>query len=264
MIILRYGRKGRLLMPDNFEELTPKQAIALAPLMFEGGDEEKCKALAVKILAGLGLISFKLLPAEVLTKALPYTDWLFEHKPFTCQWIPEYRGYHGPAADFENLRMKEFHFSELHYRVLVSDGPDDSAINNLVAALYRPAKKGYDRRRNPDGDIRVPFNHNEMDYHAAIVAKWPESVKQAIFLWYDGCRTTLIDNNPKVFKEPVVNGFESQFDTGLYGMMRSLAGERLGPVDRIECMEIKQAMLELGLIKEEEEYYESQMAQNQS
>lgn len=262
MITLRYGRNKALVMPQSFEEVTPRQAIKLAPLMFEGGDEDKCKAAAVKILAGLGVFGFRMLATEVLIKAMPFTDWLFEHKPFTCQWLPEYKGYHGPAADFDNLRMKEFHLSEIYYRNLVSDGPDDESINNLVAVLYRPAKKGYDKQRDPDGDIRVPFNHHELHYHARKIARWSDAVKHAIFLWYDGCRTALIDANPKVFKEQSKNSFESSFDTGLYGMMRNLAGDRLGDVDKVEAMEVHQAMLELGLMKEEEAYYESLNPQN--
>lgn len=250
-------------MPQRFEELTAKQFIALAPLLSKGGDELECHVKAFRILSCVSAFRWVLLKPAVIADALQYVKWIFEETEMVKQLIPEYRGYHGPTSSFDNLRMKEFHLSELYYkemmRLMAEGSSSDEELNNLVAVLYRLPKKNYDRRRDPDGDIRVEFNHNEIPFHSKIISKWPHNTKQAIFLWYAACRKELEDNNPMVFKEHSKNSFESIFDTGIYGMMRNLAGEKLGSVEKIENMYVLQAMLEIGLIKEEEKHFEQQL-----
>lgn len=244
-------------LPQSFEELSAKQFVRLAPLLFKEGNETLYQVKALQILSGLNKFRFCLLKPEIIERCLPYVTWVFEENNRIIQHLPHYRGYYSPTANFDNLKMKEFHFSELYYRQIIS-GEDEATINNLVAVLYRKPKHGYDKKRDPDGDIRTEFNHNESPFFTKKISRWPEAVKQAIFLWYDSCRQELINNNELVFKEPG-HSYVSQFDTGLYGMMRSLAGEKLGPVEKVENMYVHTAMLELGLIKEEEKYFEEQL-----
>lgn len=263
MIELIY-HKGKMVLPENFEELSGKQFIKIAPLLATSGEEVSHQVKALKILCGKSFAKWFFLKSHVINNALPFVQWVFEERHVTKQLIPNYRGYHGPASAFDNLRMKEFHLSEMFYKECVNTEGEDQvhALNKMVAVLYRLPKKDYDTKRDPDGDIRIIFNHNEVEYYAKKIAKWPTDVKQAIFIWYDGCRQELIDNNPMVFKEPSLNSFESQFDTGLYGVMRSLAGEKLGPIEKIEEMYVHTAMLEIGLIKEEEKFFEEKMKSN--
>jgi hypothetical protein len=193
---------------------------------------------------------------------IEHIDWVFdEKKVITKQLIPSYKGYHGPTSEFDNLRMKEFHMSERYYKEIVNEENEDveASLNNLVAVLYRPGKRFYNKKKDKDGDIRIDFNHNKLPYYSKKIARWPVKVKQAIFLWYGGCRQQLEDNNQLVFKTPSAIDFESQFDTGMYGVMRNLAGDKLGTVKEIEEMYVVEAMVEIGLIKEEEQYFESKM-----
>jgi hypothetical protein len=261
MIELIY-HKGRMTLPESFEELSGKQFIGISRLLFTGGDALRCKVQALKILCGLSAFRFAFLRAEVISRAIKYVDWVFDEKKcITKQLIPSYKRYHGPISDFDNLRMKEFHMSELYYREMVNEENKDpeASLNNLVAVLYRPAKWFYNKKRDKAGDIRVAFNHNEIDYHAKKIARWPVKIKQAIFLWYGGCRQQLEEDNQSAFRDDSGSSFESQFDTGMYGVMRSLAGDKLGSVEKIEDMYVKTCMLEIGLIKEEEKYFEEKM-----
>lgn len=251
-----------MFLPESFEECSGKQFIKLAALKFKGGDEISCQVKALKILCGFSAFRFALLNPYVINNALPFVDWVFEtEKNLVKQLIPHYRRYHGPVSDFDNLKMNEFHMSELYFREITrSEGNVEDSLNNLIASIYRLPKKKYDKKRDPDGDIRVKFNHNEIPFHAKRIAKWPLAVKHAILLWYGGCRKALEENNPLVFKDEG-SDFESQFDTGMYGIMRNLAGDKLGSIDAIEEMYVKTCMLEIGLIKEEEKYFEQKMKQ---
>lgn len=211
-----------------------------------------------------------LLPPQAVLSAMEHIDWVFETNSLTRQLLPSYRHFfqerlYGPASDFDNLTMKEFHLTELYYRQVAdsdTDGSDDNALNMLIAVLYRAGKKDYDFVRNPDGDARQPMNHNLIPYRAKKVSRWPLWMKQAIFTWYDGNRQALIDANERIFKEPEKNGYESEFDTGLYGMIRSLAGDRLGTIEKVEQMNVHTALLELNLVKEEERIMEEQLKAN--
>jgi len=243
-------------MADCYEELSEKQFIQLAELKFNGGDQLTCEVKAFRILTGMSRFRFKIADSEMITRSLPHLQWVFDDKATSKQLLPVFNGYHGPVSEFDNLKMKEFHFSEQYYKDLVYEEKDE-AIDKLIAVLYRQGKPGYDTDRDPDGDIRMAFNANLIAYNANKIAKWPDSIKHAIFLWYYNCRQELIDNNPMVFKEPS-NGFESQFETGLYGMIRNLAGDKLGSVAAIEEMYVHTAMLELGILREEEKYFDEQ------
>ncbi|MGN6293760.1 MAG: hypothetical protein ACTHMV_13535 [Chitinophagaceae bacterium] len=197
---------------------------------------------------------WKLLKPLVIEQAIEHMNWLFEGFRITRQLIPEYGGMYGPSGDFDNFKMAEFHFSEQYYRELKEGG---DSLDKLVGVLYRPGKSGYDRRRDPDGDTRIPFNENLITWSAKKISRWPNAVKISIFIWYDSCRQALEENNPLVFK--VDSEYESQFDTGMYGIMRSLAGDKLGPVEKIEQLYVHHAMMEIGLIREEQEFFEKKI-----
>jgi hypothetical protein len=131
-------------------------------------------------------------------------------------------------------------------------------IDDLIAVLYRPAKNNYDRQRDPDGDIREPFNPNTCAYYTRQVKRWPAEVKIAIMTWYDGCREYLkemyevFDNSPtkKQAKDP-----------GMFEVIRSLTGERYGSFDKVGKMNVHLAMREMELLKKEAKERDARMKQ---
>jgi hypothetical protein len=248
--------KGSFTIPEEYNELTKRQAKRLIKLLHAETDMDKAEIKALSILANCYLSK------EVGDRCREFVQWVFTENGPTSQLLPYYRHflnkrYYGPAGEFDNIIMREFHLTELAYKQLV-DG-DGSQLDMLVAILYRPAKPGYNFSLNPDGDPRQPLNHNLLPYHISRVKRWPLNIKRLIFTWYDACRQQVIDHNDDIFKEQNKDGFVSRFETGLYGMMRSLAGEKLGSVRDVEEMPLLQAILELNLIKEEERFYQQQL-----
>lgn len=255
-----YHKKKCLHLPDNLDELSPHQYLGIANLLYDGGNEIACKVKALRILSDISKIRLLLIPSEKISRCLEYVDWIFEAMNITKQLLPSYKGYYGPADELDNLKMKEFHFSEHFYHRHLID-KDETALDKLIATLYRKPKSffKYDRKKNIDGDLREPFNLNLVEKHAALISRWPESVKYAIFLFYDGCRQQFIDDFPMIFKEPVKSGYQSQYNAGLYGMMLNLAGEKLGRIDQVEEMYVPTALLTLGMMKEQERFFEEEM-----
>jgi hypothetical protein len=139
--------------------------------------------------------------------------------------------------------VSEFIFSEQFYSDYKATKKMD-ALDQLVATLYRPAKKGYDAKRNPDGDIRIPYNDFLTGYYADKIGGWPAKVKQAILHWYEGCRLKLIDDNPDVFGASSGGG-DSLY--GLYSVMRTVAEKGIhGDLEKVERMYVKVFLMEIN------------------
>lgn len=240
-------------MPENFNELTGPQLIALVKLMHAKGDQS---LKTLQILLNKNLPSFLFIKLDAKDRMLPFVDWVFQENTLTAQLIPEYKGFYGPKGEFDNLKLGEFHFTELFYKLLING--DDIAINNLIAVLYRKPKRGYNKKRDSEGDIRRPFNSNEVDYYAKIIARWPPHVKNAILMWYDGCRQNLVELYDKVFSTA---GEDAADELGMYNIIRNLSGDKFGPIKEVEQIFVHHAFLEIEKIIEENEEAEKQMKQ---
>lgn len=266
MVNLHYSKKTYTL-PESLNELSDKQLIAIAGLQHSEEAEDVAKLKALQILLGYSTLRFALLPADLkerMTAARPnprseaspqpsppgegelkygFVDFVFSENKLTEQIIPTYKGYYGPAKEFDNLTLAEFHNTEVNYHLLVNGEEDekDEALNNIVAVLYRKPKPNYDNKRDPDGDIRLAFNANEMAFYAKKVAKWPLNVKLAVLMYYDGCRQYLANQYNQIF------GGSGSDDNraGLFGIMRGLAGTKYGDFDKIEHLNIHTAMSDL-------------------
>lgn len=202
---------------------------------------------------------------EELEEFLYLTFFLYNSNDLTRQLIPSYKNFHGPADDFNNITGDEFVFSEDYYLKysglfpsLSGEGGSDRrsetdeanrCLNELVAILYRPLKKNYDTARDPDGDLRVPFNQNICAYNARHkIKRWPLHIKLAIFHWYQGCRQKMIDDNPDIF----TGGNSEPAKYGLLSVMRTIAeGGIHGDFDKVQKMYVKMWMMELNEKMEE-------------
>jgi hypothetical protein len=91
------------------------------------------------------------------------------------------------------------------------------------------------------------------------VSKWPLAVKQAILLWYDGCRQMLVKSYPLAFGKGKANG---NYYEGLFGMMRSIAGDKYGTLEDVENLFVHTMFMEIVACKKEEMEMEKQMAKS--
>jgi len=138
---------------------------------------------------------------DIKERLVQLSEWIYLKNTLTTQLIPKYSGLCGPKSDFDNLTLAEYHCTEIYYSMLVNDKKNE-ALDALIAVLYRKPKLFYNRKKDSDGDVRCQFNENEIEYWAGVVSEWPLAVKQAILLWYDGCRESLISIYPEVSNHP--------------------------------------------------------------
>lgn len=263
---LYYSNK-RYDLPESWNELTGKQLVQLVALVHKGVTEDVALLEALRILwkkSRLSFYGFMQLwrPSfwnDLKQRALKEVIWVFEsEKVLTDQLLPKYRGLYGPAGEFSNLRMIEFHACEVYYHRFVHD-KDDVWLNRLVAVLYRPGKKKYNKKLDADGDIREPFSEYISTYYADKVAKWPAAVKQAILMWYDGNRQMLIRFNQDVFSG---SGVKSNIAEGMYGVIRSIAQSGIhGDFEKVSDMNVHKAVMEMRKSIEEFREQERQLKQ---
>jgi len=248
--------KKLFFIPSTWNELTAKQLFEVSYVLHTNLSVSYKEYLLLKSMLNLNGLKYAFLHHDAKNRMLPFIEWIGNHDEILTE-LPFsfyrknvfYSKLYGPAKLFENLTMLEFHHTEVAFKFLI-DTDNEIYLNELVAILFRHKKENYDVNKNSDGDLRVVFNPNEIDYRVKIVKHWPLAVKRAILMWYDGCRQHLIKEYPEVY-----NGTtdDSNYYSGLYTMIRNLAGDKYGTIDKIEQLNVITAHLECSILLEEVE-----------
>lgn len=230
-------------VPDKWNDLTVKQLVQVLSVFGNTDDVVQAKLKLLKIITGLNWWQWVNASADELNDRLHLVDFLIKENTLTRNLLPSYRGFAGPADDFENLVMSEFVYTEAFFQQKADNYADVEALDNLISILYRKKKKGYDSDRNQDGDIREPFNEFVCKHYAKDeVCFWPLKVKECIFFWYEGCRSKLAADFPEVF----AGGEGDPAKYGLVSIMRNVAEKGVhGKFEDVERKPVRLIMLEL-------------------
>lgn len=236
--------KGRTFqVPTTWNELSFKQLVKVVEIVYGDYPVTMGKLLLFKTIAGFTDLQWAFVTPDEVDDLLYLVDFIGSDTKLTRQLVPRQGRFTGPADSFNNLVMHEFVFTEDHF-FRFKDGESIEHLNNLVAVLFRPVKKGYDTTKNLDGDARIPFNENLCLYNAKRkIAKWDINIKLAILTWYEACRIQMVEDFPEVFKD---DGTGDPAKYGLLSMMRNVAaGGVHGNFSAVEGMYVKMALIEL-------------------
>ena len=270
-LLLHNGKKQRsLLVPENWNELSGQQFVAVTDILYSSIKEGyELGVKLCKVLCGLSWGKLVRIGEDNLVNhVVPLTAFLTQPCNITAQVLPfiktKFGKFYGPKACIENFRVNEFHQAEFHlnewHKILkalpegVDFRHDKGALEHLylfVACLYRPAKKGYDLAKDPDGDMREDFNYNLAKYHAQGL---PKSVSintaLAIMLFYKGCRALLPESFPDLFNG---NDTEEGSDhVDYFSIIRAVAKESVyGNFDAVETMYVWNLFYAVQKSKEE-------------
>lgn len=252
MLVIHFNRK-KIILPGSYNELSAKQLIAIVALQQRNkpDNNETLQLKVLQVLLGYCSLRFFLMPDELKARLIEprgeenesLIDWVFKENTLTEQLLPCYHGYYGPKKEFDNIKLAEFHFTEVNYHDFITGDAEEKeqALNNLVAVLYRKRKTFYNNKKDKDGDCRVPFNSNVLGYYSKITGRWPMSVRLAILMYYDGCRQHIANSYEKIFK----GGTGADHEAGMFAMIRGLAGEKYGDFDKVENLNIHTALNEI-------------------
>lgn len=241
MIILQLNKKYYRI-PETWNELTAKQLVKVLRI-FDGNKEFiTVQVQLFKILTGISWLKLWWMGPLEIDDKLYLGNWMLADNNLSTNLLPKYRRRYGPGSGLNNLQVCEFIFTEQYYQQYKEEGTL-SSLHLLIAILYRPAKKGYNKKINEEGDVREPYNDNLTPLFSRKVARWPMHVKQAILFWYEGCRNAMVKNNPDVFGG--AGGDVAKY--GLWSVVRGVAEKAIhGNFDKVEKMYINVFMMELN------------------
>jgi hypothetical protein len=261
-----FSQRGRTYaMPEAWNELTGKQLVKLVPILFGDMEPVVADTHSLRILLGMSKWRFNRIDAEVVAEELlPMVAFIRNTRDLTKQLLPVIRcggtSFYGPADGLGNLRMVEFDFAERELAAYHADNTQHSLFR-FIATLYRPGKRGYDHRRNPDGDPREGFNDNLLAYYANILQEdMHPDMARAIMLWYKGCRQQLAEEHPRIFPAAADKSEEQEDKPDeepalptYFGLMRTIAEKgTYGNFDQIEQMYLGNALAECEFMMDEQ------------
>ncbi len=234
-------------VPTTWDELSRKQLLEVSGVLYACKDniDDGSYLQLFKTLTGMSLFRFFSTKPIDMEDFLYLTFFLVTGDGPVKNIIKEYGELVGPDDDFNNITGDEFVFSEDFYFAFINSKYEDlDGLNNLVAILYRHPKKNYDRKIDPDGDAREPFNQNVAIHNSrSIIKHLPIAFRVAVFHWYNACRKKMIAENPDVFTGG--NGDTPKY--GLLSMMRVIAESGIhGDFDKVQKMYVKMWMMELN------------------
>lgn len=199
-------------LPSRMDELTPtqlKKMMWVISRKLYGVDKAKLMvlimSLSLPIWKRLKFQFFYFFQANIIERAdiVFLTQSFQQFDQITIQKIQKIGGrfvlLHGPESGLINSTFWEYIKAEKYY-LNYTKTLDKEWLNKLVATLYRPARKDYDKRIHED--IRIPLSDHGIKYHLREVEKTDMETKLAILKWFDSCRNALAKNFPLVFPKP--------------------------------------------------------------
>ena len=232
MTIIQIGKK-LYPFPQQWNDLSQKQLLAVMDILVNGSNilVTEANARFFKIMCNASWWRLLLNPIDV-QENIHLVEWLYASQPeklLTKNLLPEYKGFWGPSDEFGNLVALEFFWGQ-HFYDEWAKTKQPHALDMLVATLYRPMKAGYNINKNPDGDVREPYNSNLTEAYAKVVAAWPGNVKEAIAKWFEHNFLALRQKYPEPFVrtggDPSKYGFVSLFrdvaERGIHGDFKNV------------------------------------------
>ena len=251
-------KKKTFLVPESLDELSPAQFLAIVQVSRSDDDPLKGRLKVLRALLGMNWWRFRMVSAEQAMLLLPLTEWVEADMTLSLQLVPVIYAdvkLYGPKSGFINVRAGEFDFADVFYTAWKKNG-DEMDLYRFISVLYRPAKKGYDKKTDADGDIRQPFNPNLVEYTAAKLMRMAKgrlapSIAYAALYCYEAWRMALETQHPRIFSK------KAQRKAARYGWVPILRGVSAagtyGNFDAVEQMYFGSLLMELEMLKDEEE-----------
>ncbi len=137
---------------------------------------------------------------------------------------------YAPADKLENLTIYELGAAFSLFEAFLQTNKEEYAFE-LLGTIYRPSRGQTKEERElgwKNNDRRMPYRNYEAQAKAR--AKWfktlPNLTMRAILFWFAGCRQSIVEAYPKVFKKSG-DGGKAGANYGWGGVLLSIAG---GPV----------------------------------
>lgn len=157
-----------------------------------------------------------------------FGEFLTESGKLNKNPAPVYQDYRG-LLKWNQLELLEWVLCEGNY-VRFAEKGDEESLNKLVAILYRAANTVDPLSIDATGDEREPFNSNNVEARARVIAEWPKDVRLVILTFYEGIRAQVNAALPKGGKKRNKN---ANYGQSLLNMMHGLSNNDLTKLEEI-------------------------------
>lgn len=287
----------KLSLPNKWNELTPVQFRHIAMLSLQQLTPTEFKLKAALLLLGITVEPVPennlkgescyyvrhekntyLLSTHQLMAIAEHMKFLFDivetdqghnyqlHCKLFRQLIPEIKvaghTFYGPDAALTNILFKEYIRAETYFAEFLSK-KDKADADRLIATMYRPQVKDYNPQDvNFSGDRREPINDFLVENRAKVIGKLDEVSRQAILMWYEGCKHFITTKYSRVFEEGEQRkGSAKQQDVfeGYMRLLATLSNNDATKTDDWLNINLHMVMLTMDNMRQQQEEMEKQL-----
>lgn len=277
MIEICIHKSGNLyFLPTTWEELSPKQFLFFVKTIHTIEDVEKAKMMLLKEWANIsdadftGYANTSLSRKRIINnmmmqqyiQLLSELNIFFDSVSFGKNLYPTIDLPHisliGPADNLANVTANEldkaYYFLDMYYET-----EELNYLKSFVACLWRkPAKDAY-APGHPlyKGDIRTPFNENNIQYDAILLDSVDSYILHACRYVFNNNLKFLAEqpNWERTFKSNAKDSGE-RTQTDWNKIFRSIASDKRGTLDDIKKLSIIEVFDELEYLEAEREAIE--------
>jgi hypothetical protein len=217
------GESFAFELPASWAEIKAADLALIADALTSGRSDLQVRIFLLRELAGMPKRIFQRINfhSSVLHgqdgSFLPQLDWVFSTPAFEISHMPSITlgkaSWTGPANMLGNFSVMQLSFADICLGAVAAD-PTDSAVDNLLGALYHQAGTTWD--------------NSGIEQRGKALSTLPHGQKMAAVLNYRGLRSTLPRLYPLTF-----SGKQEEHDFGIDGLLEGLAGDKFGTVDEV-------------------------------
>lgn len=243
-------------IPENWNELTVDNLLYIgdnfeAWRMLISINESLLKAKCLLFINFTGLVgkakfelikNIEFLPETDQLDLINLTDFVFEKIDLTVNKIKKIKvgdlEFYGPDDDFGNISIGEFAFADNFFMRYFLERKEED-LDLMIGCLYRPKTT-----EKYTGDDREKFNKNKIESFTKRLKKMSYAHKVAIFLWYSGCRESLVNRYPEPFSKTENIGESNQT---WINVIIELSGDKFGDFETTNDTNIHLVMMEIQM-----------------
>lgn len=209
---LWFNRKVESTIPSRWDEVTPRQLIAIAKnYLSESSDD-----LMLSVLCTIWKRIIRKLDSYQRFTLAGELSFLTDYKPYSHFIIRKAGPLHAPKPRLEGMSFGQFVFVDSYYSIWLQSQKDDD-LNKFIAALYLP-----------EGEA---FRSESMPALEPASGKIPLKVKLAISINYRLIREFLAHAYPLIFQKPKP-GIIAKPGDGWVKVFESVIGDDIVNQDR--------------------------------
>lgn len=205
-------RKAECSIPTCWEDVTPRQLIAIAKNYLGETSDEKM----LSVMCGVKKHIIKKLDHYQRFALAGEMNFITDYKPFSHFIIQKAGALRAPKPRLQGMTFGQFVFVDSYYSVWLHS-QKDTDLNKFIAALYLP--KG------------AKFKEENLSVQTLIAEKVPIIVKCAISINYRLVKEFLAHAYPLVFQKPNPGSVQKS-DNGLVKVFESIVGDDIVNQDK--------------------------------